>query len=408
VSFERLEQEWLSLAVRGDERDAGLVQQWESTFAALVTEKVARSQDWLAGPRTLLAAMNTQDAEVRLTAAVAWLLRPDGHHRLGETFLRRFLARFGVEADLSQPVDVQTEETIGDTRADLLVRVPGATLLVESKVHANEGEEQLDRLAENWRGESPTLIFLTRTVREPVTAVASRGQWRPWLWADVADDVRACLQAGARGSAGVQELLETLETYHRGEGGVVTDAKTEFYFKHRRQIEEWAALRSDARQVLEHALRGLAERASEVLGPDVTVLGEQLDGGTWPHISALDSSWSKRGCLVKVAVAWNRSQLLSATGSNWPYVGIHLDAKQPRAQALRQAVRAEAGEAARQLGWTSNDSYWPYYGYVKPRTEVVQPDELAEDCLLALQAGWQRLAPLLEVAVTSVGGQPSG
>ena len=384
----------------------GVAQEWEASFNALTADMVGGGESWLAGPRTLLAAMNAQNSEVRLTAAVAWLLRPDGHHRLGDAFLRRFLRRFGVEADLSQPVDVQTEETIGGTRADLVVRVPGATILVESKVHANEGTEQLDRLAESWKRETPTLIFLTRMQREPTTAVVSRGQWRPWLWSEVAADVRGALEGSPGASAGVRDFLETLETYHRPEGSLVTDAKTEFYFTHRRQIEEWAALRTDARKVVEDALRRLTERAPEALGPDVTVVGEQLDGGTWPHISALDPSWSDRGCLVKLAVAWNRSQLLRPTGSNWPYVGIHVDARQARAQALRQAVRAEAGETARQLGWTSNDTYWPFYAYVKPRTGVVQPEELAEDCLVTLRAGWQRLAPLLEVAVTRVSGRP--
>jgi len=322
VTFEALEQEWLNLTREAVSQqrwsDLDLVGRWERAFADLSGEVALHRDDWLGGPRTLLAAMRVQNLEVPLTAAVAWLLRPDGHHGLGSSFLDAFLARFGVEADSDKPVRIEVEETIGDTRADLVVRVAGSTLLVESKVHAAEQGEQLDRLAARWQHERPVLIFLTRTARDPVTAVASRGQWRQWLWSDIAADVRACLELGIPHSAGVEEFLQTLEIYHRTNGGPVSDAKTDFYLKHWRQIEEWAALRKDARRVLEEALRGLVARASDALVPGPIVVGEQLDSAAWPHISVLDPTWRERGSVVKVSVAWNRGQLLSSSGECWP------------------------------------------------------------------------------------------
>ena len=92
-------------------------------------------------------------------------------------------------------------------RADLVVRMPGVTLLVESKVYADEQPGQCDRLADAWADENPVLVFLTTDGRLPYSSVTSAGLWHQLAWrqvaAVIADAARAPgLRAGSTGPAG--------------------------------------------------------------------------------------------------------------------------------------------------------------------------------------------------------------
>jgi len=173
--------------------------------------------NWRGGPRTLLAALGVQYRELAMTAGLAWLLRPDGHHGLGSAFLDQFLARLGVHSSGSD-VDVQVvvEEQRGDTRADLVVYGDTWTVVVEAKTFAGEQEEQLDRLHEHWQHEPvPYFVFLTRGVREMRTARRSSEAWQPLTWEQVALLIVTALRAAPRAAPGVTDYLTTLEAYHR-------------------------------------------------------------------------------------------------------------------------------------------------------------------------------------------------
>ena len=61
--------------------------------------------------RTLLQALGLHHDELRLTAGLAWLLQPEGHHRLGDRVLQLFLQRVGVDVPVLHPVRVAREET---------------------------------------------------------------------------------------------------------------------------------------------------------------------------------------------------------------------------------------------------------------------------------------------------------
>ena len=78
-----------------------------------------------------MRALGIQHSEVYLTAGLAWLLDPDGWHGLGSKVLRRLLVQLGLPPAIDYPVRVAVEETRsgGETRGDLVVRMPGTTLL---------------------------------------------------------------------------------------------------------------------------------------------------------------------------------------------------------------------------------------------------------------------------------------
>jgi hypothetical protein len=189
---------------------------WEQSIDSMRREAAAlRDQgQWRGGHRTLMHALGFQHREVYLTAGLAWLLDPDGWHGLGSKVLCGLLMRLGLLPAIDYPVSVAVEETRsgGVTRADLVVRMPSLTLLIEAKVYADEQPGQCDRLAEAWADEKPTLVFLTLDGRLPYTAVTSAGLWHQLAWPQVA----AVIADAARVSdcaPGVLDLLATIEIF---------------------------------------------------------------------------------------------------------------------------------------------------------------------------------------------------
>lgn len=210
---------WQQLAATQGARDRGLVPQWEVRLADMqaAQRKLLSSGRWRGGPRTLLAALDVQYRELAMTAGLAWLLRPDGHHGLGPAVLTALLTHLGVDGSGAEPgVRVVLEEQRDRTRADLVVYGPTWTLIVEAKTFAVEQEQQLDRLHAHWSEEpAPRFVFLTRGERMPMTAVASRDAWCGLTWRQVAVLARAAAGSIARAAPGVYDYLATLEAYHR-------------------------------------------------------------------------------------------------------------------------------------------------------------------------------------------------
>jgi PD-(D/E)XK nuclease superfamily len=196
--------------------DQAVLMDWEQSIDLMRREADSlRDQGrWRGGYRTLMHALGLQHREVYLTAGLAWLLDPDGWHGLGSKVLSGLLGQLGLPPAINYPVRVAVEESRsgGETRADLVVRMPGVTLLIESKVYADEQPGQCDRLAAAWAPEQPTLVFLTLDGRPPRTADRSAALWQCLAWAQVA----VIIADAARVSdcaPGVQDLLATIEIF---------------------------------------------------------------------------------------------------------------------------------------------------------------------------------------------------
>jgi hypothetical protein len=85
--------------------------------------------------------------------------------------------------------------------------------LFEAKVYSGEEPEQCDRLARAWGPEVPTLVFLTRNGRLPLTAIQSAGQWQLLTWAQVGAVIGAAIDKVPDCAPGAHELLTTIETF---------------------------------------------------------------------------------------------------------------------------------------------------------------------------------------------------
>lgn len=210
---------WQEVAVADRRRDVAEVAQWQARLADLRSTQrtLLSSGRWRGGPRTLLAALNVQFRELAMTAGLAWLLRPDGHHGLGDAVLRRFLDHLGIEApEPDVGLRIEVEDPREDTIADLVLYGSGWTVVVEAKTFAVEQREQLDRLYQHWQDEpEPCFVFLTRGQRAQKTARHSRGLWRGVTWRQVANMIREAADLRTGVAPGVHDYLDTLEAYHR-------------------------------------------------------------------------------------------------------------------------------------------------------------------------------------------------
>jgi hypothetical protein len=211
----QISEEW-TVILASSSGDREVIASWEQSIGSMRREADSlRDQGrWRGGHRTLMHALGVQHREVFLTAGLAWLLDPDGWHGLGSRVLSGLLTQVGLSAAVSYPVSVSVEETRsgGETRADLVVRMPGVTLLIEAKVYADEQSGQCDRLADAWAEEQPELVFLTLNGRLPHTAVTSAGLWRRLAWPQVAA-VIADVARASDCAPGVLDLVATMEIF---------------------------------------------------------------------------------------------------------------------------------------------------------------------------------------------------
>lgn len=108
--------------------------------------------------------------------------RPGWLAGLGTSFLEVLMSDLGLPLDGAERATVAQEETCKDTRADMVLRTPGTTFILEAKVFAREQPEQCERLARGWADEAPTVVYLTRDGRTPTTALEAATVWQTMTW----------------------------------------------------------------------------------------------------------------------------------------------------------------------------------------------------------------------------------
>ena len=235
-----------------------VVDEWDTAFRQMaeLTRQQKNERAWRSGHRTLMRELGLDHLEVYMCRGLAWLLTPDGWHGLGSEYLSAFLELLALPVEGAEQASVTTEETRGDTRADIVVRTPAATVLIEAKISAPEGARQADRLAEGWSPESASLVFLTSDGGIPVTAVDSVDQWTTLRWQNLGAIGRVLMnRVGPETIApGARDLIETLEMSVEGPG-TVDDSKLDFYLNHREQILEWSDLHGQAVHQLSTSIR---------------------------------------------------------------------------------------------------------------------------------------------------------
>ncbi len=170
-----------------------------------------------------------------------------------------------------------------------------------------------------------------------------------------------------------------------------------FYLEHREAIEEWAALRADARELLESTLFGLegplsafaAENAAELL-----VDPEE----PYPSLTLYRPSWqSSRRVRVAIGVAWERRRLLVPGPYNeWPWVGVWVDDEPFR---RREALVAGLKGLRAAHGFAGRSSGYHLWRYVQPTAGLLNPDAYASDVLRQVETVWATTSEVVDQAL---------
>lgn len=182
------------------------------------------------------------------------------------------------------------------------------------------------------------------------------------------------------------------------------DERVRFYFRHRDQIEQWAALRSEAAAAMDEWLEQLGPDIEELaleLGSDVRVRSWVGPEFQYPAYRMVREGWGfgdvdePPAC---VSLEWVRGRV-TMRGNAAPYVGL----RSSKGSELGAKLRA-SGERTRVARNDQRSSWWLGYGYVLPASEFPSSPDATEAyrkrLIEALRSAWHAYAPL----VTNAGG----
>lgn len=242
--FAALLGEWTALLGHAAEESAA---DRDSRFRLVSNEyrELVANGDWVSGPSDLVTILGRDRDELLHSSLLAWLLTPTAQHRLGDAFLRLLIGRIwpeytdvplqGASADREVDrvvVDPDNSQTY-QARADVVVRTPELTIIIENKLDAVEGPIQCERLYRVWRGE-PTQtrwLLVSPSGRAPVSIVTEEAAqaWTAVSYRDVSawlsESIGRAEPSSSLGRASALQYLATLRRkypavpYLEGQGG---------------------------------------------------------------------------------------------------------------------------------------------------------------------------------------------
>lgn len=184
------------------------------------------------------------------------------------------------------------------------------------------------------------------------------------------------------------------------------DERVRFYFRHRKQIEEWAALRGDAVRAVDGWLVQLSADMQELfrsLGSERVRLEASLGEPNYPNFRLVDGGWaSLTDSTISVSLEWVRGKT-NLLGTAMPYVGL----RAPKNAAFGAALRADPEiSKARALRKELTSAWWVAYNYVTPPEDFPNSDAAYREAIIeAVRSAWNTYAPLIETALAREGAQ---
>ena len=166
------------------------VASWDADMAraAPAAAELRSAGRWRIGPTSWLGVLGRERHEMTHSRLLGWLCDPLGQHGLGDRFLHRLLE----ELDYPHPEEAAEAtvalEVVGPstrTRADVVIQMRTASVVIENKVDAVESEDQCLLLA---RDHPPPahLVLLSPYQDRPRQAGASEPRWKAIRWHSVA------------------------------------------------------------------------------------------------------------------------------------------------------------------------------------------------------------------------------
>ncbi|MCM1974997.1 PD-(D/E)XK nuclease family protein [Streptomyces sp. G1] len=290
---------------------------------------------WVPGPATALEVLGLRHLERHHQALIAWLLDPKGAHQLGARVLVGLLHRLGrAEAAagvLSGSARVAKEVSRAQSRADIVVAMDTATLVIELKIHASEGPDQTGRLVADYASDpDPVFVFLTHRAADPGSE-----HFRAMRFPGFADVLRSALTAapppvdhnGVVGRATAENYLADVERM----SGVASSNReaARFWLAHGQKMPEAQA-----------AARALLAELPEATGRALEGLVPELPSRA--VVTAFDYlAQGQTGKLPERAVLLSRPEWISAGGS--PLAGFGLGQSLGSVDPFKEVQRPFAG-----------------------------------------------------------------
>lgn len=175
------------------------------------------------------------------------------------------------------------------------------------------------------------------------------------------------------------------------------DPKAAFYFRHREHIEEWAALRREARRLLDTAL---LSRAKSLRPPiqTIDVETDQFESDDHARAGYYSELWRPTHFGVTVCLGWMRHQLLDPSGTTWPYLGVRVSPTGMSHDA-RAELRAQLRMPAQHLGLTKNRTHWPWSRPIEAVQSESDLELYADYCFDELGRAWTALGGAIGTAL---------
>lgn len=136
-----------------------------------------------------------KDDEIRNTKVLQWILDPKGSHGFGHLFLYTLIMYLNNDCKINFPetvtenYQVRTEVAYDNSRIDLEISDADFYLIIEVKINAAEGKDQLKRYVkvakEKASGRPICVVFLTPTGRRPQTAGKYEKYVKPMSWKQI-------------------------------------------------------------------------------------------------------------------------------------------------------------------------------------------------------------------------------
>jgi len=179
------------------------------------------------------------------------------------------------------------------------------------------------------------------------------------------------------------------------------DDRIRFYFKHREQIEQWAALRTEAFAAVDEWMEQLGpsfEALANELGPDVRVVRTEPDD-PYPAYCLMREAWGLDARAASIAIAWIRGRT-TMRAAQTPYVGL----RSLKSCELGIKLRAMEDLKTMRLKRTDKASeMWPCYKYLPPSGAFPEAADTCRDELVAaVRNAWEAYAGFVDRAVREV------
>lgn len=179
------------------------------------------------------------------------------------------------------------------------------------------------------------------------------------------------------------------------------DERVRFYFRNREQIEEWAAIRSEAAAAVDEWMVQLEPDVAALaheLGPNVRLDAHVGSEQAYPSYRLTRPEWHAPNSDARpacIALEWPRGRTI-LRGSNTPYVGVRASKDVALGAALRASEDVRRVRLARK---DASNQWWVAYAYVPPKAEFpAASDAYRADLINALRAAWQAYVPLFPIA----------